>query len=101
MYMGIFEPLLAAFTRLDMTLLAGVGLGFLLAAAALIRLAEFLFRRFHGMAYYTVLGFLTGSMLIVIPDFRSGRELTVGLALFAGSAILSFFLTRIKSGSET
>ncbi|MHB8962822.1 MAG: undecaprenyl phosphate translocase family protein [Saccharofermentanales bacterium] len=95
MYLGVFDELLAALSRLDFKVLLPMGLGFLLMAAAIIRLVEALFRRFHGAAYYTVLGFLIGSMIIVFPGLRTGWLMAADLSLLLGSAALSYIMMRL------
>lgn len=95
MYLGVFDKLLAALARLDIKVLLTMGLGFLLMAAAIIKLVEALFRRFHGAAYYTVFGFLIGSMVIVFPGFRTGWGLVTDLSLFFGSVAISYIVMRL------
>ncbi|MHB1454006.1 MAG: DUF368 domain-containing protein [Saccharofermentanales bacterium] len=94
MYLGVYDEILAALARLDIKVLLMMGLGFLMTALAIIRLVEVLFRKFHGAAYYTVLGFLIGSMVIVFPGFRAGWGLVVDLLLFFGSIVLSYVVMR-------
>ena len=98
MYLGVFDEILAALSNVDLTILASMGVGFAVTALALLRLAEWLFRRFHGPAYYSVLGFLLGSMAMVFPGFRDGWLLAADLALLAGAIAASAMLMRLNKG---
>jgi putative membrane protein len=97
MYLGVYEPLITAIAnvQLDVVMLLVVGFG--LTALVIVKLIEALFRRFRGVAYYAVIGFLVGSMVMVFPGFRSGALLAMDLVLFAVSAVISYMGMRLNS----
>ena len=100
MYMGVYERLLVAVTSFDFRTILFIGLSFAVTALLIIKLVEVLFRKFHGPAYYAVLGFLLGSMVMVFPGFRGGLSLAFDALLFIGSAALSFLVLRMKGATQ-
>lgn len=96
MYLGAYEGLLAAITSFDIKILVLLGIGSVVTGLLIIRLVEVLFRRFHGFAYYTVIGFLLGSMVMVFPGLRNGGALAVDISLFLVSAAASFAMMRLN-----
>ncbi|HHT48356.1 MAG TPA: DUF368 domain-containing protein [Firmicutes bacterium] len=99
MYLGVYERLLAAFTGFDLYVLTIMAVGFGITALLLLKLVDLLFQRYRGFAYYGVMGFLLGSMVMIFPGFREGLPLILDLMLLMASAALSFALMRLKTKS--
>ena len=100
MFLGIYEKLLAAFIQFDLGTLAGVAVGFVLAALPLLKLVDLLFRKYRGFAYYGVIGILFGSMVMVFPGFRTGITLIMDLLFFLAAAVLSWASMRLQKGHK-
>lgn len=96
-HLGVYEELLYALTRFDIRVLFFLGCGFAGTGLLIVKLVEFLFRRFRGPCYCAVVGFLLGSMVSVFPGFRSGLGLVLDVFLFIGGAAVSYAVTRIES----
>lgn len=95
MYMGVYEPLLGAVNSFDIKTIAVLGVSFGITSLLIIKLVEVLFRRFHGYAYYAVLGFLSGTMVMVFPGVRNSALAVLDFALLAASAVGCYFLMRL------
>jgi len=67
MYMGLYEPFLNALATVDLAVLIPLGISFGLVSLILIKVIGFLFERFHGAAYYTVIGFTLASAVLILP----------------------------------
>lgn len=100
-HLGAYQDLLAALTSLDLRILFLLGCGFVVTGLVIVRFVECMFRRFRGLAYYSVLGFLMGSMAMVFPGFRSGWGLALDIFLFVGGAAASYAVTRFGSKQES
>lgn len=92
--LGIYEPFLEALTGFDLPILFSVAVGCGGAALVLIFAVDWVFKRFHGVAYYAVLGFLAGSVVAVFPGFAEGFQVAVDVLLFALSALGCWQLMR-------
>ncbi|KAF0193997.1 MAG: hypothetical protein FD169_2097 [Bacillota bacterium] len=97
MHMGVYDDLLRAVSSIDMSVLLPVGFGLILGALLLIRMVETLFRKFHSLAYYAVLGFLLGSALLVLPKPQVGWLLLGDAFIFLLGVVLSIQLLRLSA----
>lgn len=96
MYLGVYEPFLAAFNRFEFGVLAFAALGALAAVAGLVTLVKRLFDRHHGYAYYGALGLLAVSVVLIFPGFGTGWEIALDTALFAACFAATFFLCKLS-----
>lgn len=100
MYMGVYEPFLAAFNRFDIPiLLCAVG-GGLVVIAALVALVKRLFDRHHGYAYYAALGLLAVSVALIFPGFGKGWQIALDAVLFAACFVITYLLCGRSAGGE-
>lgn len=72
MFLGAYQPLMAAIANIEVKVLFFVGIGFLASVILLSRLVSYLLKRFHGWAYYGMMGFVAGSAIIIFPGFPQG-----------------------------
>ncbi len=96
MYLGWYRAMMRAFARIELAPIILVSLGFLGVAALTIKAARWLFDRFHGYAYYGVLGFLLVSAGLIFPGFTSGIGQAVSIALAAAGAAAAYALGKIS-----
>ncbi len=101
MAFGVYDQLLRAMATLDLEILFPTGLGFCLGVLLLARLVEMLFRRFHSQAYYTVLGFLLGSALLILPSPVFGWPLLLDIGLFVLGVSISLLMLRLSPTSQS
>ncbi|MDP4109212.1 MAG: DUF368 domain-containing protein, partial [Bacillota bacterium] len=93
-YLGVYHEVLAAISTLDIIKLIPVGIGFIIGVLPLVKLADYLFSKYHAASYYGVLGFLLGSMITVFPGFRTDFLLIFDLILFCSGILVSVFIFR-------
>ncbi len=96
MYLGWYRAMMEAFSTFQMPavlfLAAGAGGCF----AATVRAARWLFDRFHGWAYYAMLGFLLVSAGLIFPGISWNWGLPVDLALAAGGFMGAYILGKFN-----
>ncbi|HOG00737.1 MAG TPA: DUF368 domain-containing protein [Clostridia bacterium] len=95
-YLGVYDPFLAAFNRFELDMLVFAGLGALAAVVSLVALVKRLFDRRHGYAYYGALGLLAVSVVLIFPGFGRGWEIALDTSLFAACFAGTFFLCRLS-----
>lgn len=95
-YLGVYDPFLAAFNRFELDMLVFAGLGALAAVVSLVALVKRLFDRCHGYAYYGALGLLAVSVVLIFPGFGRGWEIALDASLFAACFAGTFFLCRLS-----
>jgi len=79
--LGWYQAYLSAVSGMSVLQLALIAAGFALSAFACMQLAQRLFDRHTGHAYYAVLGFLLVSAVLVFPGFTLSREIWAQLAM--------------------
>lgn len=96
-FMGVYEPLMAAVNRFDLGALAWVGIGFVCVALLLVKVMQFLFDRYSGPAYYAALGFTLASVILIIPGLEFGAYPLWNVALLAAGLTATFLMDRKSS----
>ena len=100
MYLGFYDQLLAALTGLKLRILALAGAGFVVIALLMLKLVDYVFRKYRSFAYYGVVGVLFGFMVLTFPGFRPGVALVLDLVLFAAGATLSFGMAYLSAKQQ-
>nr|MDD6335460.1 DUF368 domain-containing protein [bacterium] len=98
--LGLYAPLMGAIAGMRAWALVPVALSLALSALLLVRGVNFLFHRFHGPAYYTVLGFTLGSLYLIFTAIPAGNTALPHLAALMGGFALSWMLGRAAAGSK-
>ena len=93
-YLGTYEAIIRAISTIDIMHLFPVGIGFLLGALLIIKIVAYLFKHFQAQAYYTVLGLLIGSIVLIVPPFSLDMELLINILIFALGSALAYFLEK-------
>jgi len=96
-HIGSYDDLLRAIATANAPILVPAALGFGLGIVLLVRAVEQVFARYHGLAYYSILGFLLGSALLIWPDLTLSWVLLVDATVFVAGIILSALLLKFCS----
>lgn len=96
MYIGAYEILLDGIVNLDLMVLIPVGMGFAFSILLFAKLISLLFKKIYGYTYYTVLGFVMGSIIIIFPGVELNLEYLIGLGLCFVGFYMSFALSNYK-----
>lgn len=95
MYIGAYQIVLEGISNIDFTVLIPVGIGFLTSIIVFAKIISLLFKRFYGYTYYTVLGFVIGSIIVIFPGIAFSFEYLISLLLFVIGFYLSFSISNI------
>jgi len=95
MYVGGYEYLLDGIVNFDIPFMIPVVMGFGLSILLFAKIISILFKKLYGYTYYSILGFVIGSILTILPPVTVGSELVVGLALCAVGFVASFRLNKL------
>ena len=96
MYIGAYEILLDGIVNLDLMVLIPVGIGFVLSIILFAKLISLLFKKIYGYTYYTVLGFVLGSIITIFPAIEYSLEYLIGIVLGFIGFYLSFALSNFR-----
>lgn len=88
---GIYEEMLAAVSSFDIKFIFSLGLGMLIGAVLVAKLLDKLMTRYTQQSFLTMLGFVLGSLVAVIPGVPQGWNiLWCVLTLVAGFLAIYF-----------
>lgn len=93
-HMGLYEPLLAALNDFNILMLLCAAAGVVVVAVALVIFVKRMFEKFYGYAYYAVLGFLIGSIVLVFPGITWGLTALVDMVLLSAGVYGGYLLCK-------
>lgn len=93
MLLGVYEVFLDSVASLNFYILIPLGFGLILGSLALLKILQLLFKKFKSYTYFSIIGFVLGSVLILYPGFTFDFEglisiLLLLLFLFIGYKLL-------------
>lgn len=92
MLLGIYNLYLVSVSTLQLTILTPMGLGLLIGGFFFLKIIEFLFQKFYVQTYYSIIGFVCGSVFILYePIVFNFAGLTALSCLFFGFILSRFF----------
>lgn len=92
MYIGAYEFLLDGIVSFDIPFMVPVALGFGLSILLFAKVIQYFFKKFYGYTYYTILGFVIGSILTLVPDINAGSQFVAEAILCAAGFLFSYLL---------
>lgn len=104
MMFGVYEPLLNAASELtklndiygNLLMLAPAGVCFVVGMVVFSNLTKIVFRKFRGLAYFMVLGFMSGSLISIFPGLPDGlKDWTLGAAAVITGIGVSYLFKRL------
>jgi len=96
MYLGVYETILGGLANINFQILIPTGIGFILSIVAFAKLIDLLFKKAYGYTYYTVLGFVVGSIIPVFPGFAFEIKYLVCVVLAIIGFLISFSLSKVN-----
>lgn len=95
--LGVLGPIMNGLMAFDMNVLIPFGIGYIVIVILFAKLVTFLFEKFYGYTYYTVLGFAITSLLMIFPKVSNIKEGCICLALFGVSTLLMWYVTTLEN----
>ena len=100
MYIGWYEPLLAALNSFQLSYLACAAGGAAMVAILLISFVRRMFLRHPAGASYCILGFLLGTVVMIFPGFVGGASQILYILLAAAGFCCTLLLQRIGGSQQ-
>ena len=96
MALGLYQPVLAGLSQLDIGVMASCLPGMAAAVAVLARLVSWFFRRYYSAAFHGILGIVLASTLAILPTQYTGAgEAALSALCCVGGFALAHFLDRL------
>ena len=85
MILGVYNTYLTAISSINMAILFPMGLGLIVGGFICLKIIEFLFKKFYLQTYYSIIGFVCGSVFILYkPLYFNLTSLISIFCLFIG-----------------
>ncbi len=94
MYIGAYQIVLEGIGSIDLAVLIPVGAGFLISIILFAKLVSLLFKKAYGYTYYSVLGFVIGSIVTIFPGIAFDVCHLISILLFAVGLYISYSLSK-------
>ena len=92
MLLGVYETYLYAVSIVNFRILLPMGIGLLIGGFLCMKLIQFLLNKYHSQTYYSILGFVIGSIFILVPNIGFNTTGIVSILFcFIGIIISSAF----------
>ncbi len=96
MLLGVYETYLYAVSTVNLGILIPMGIGLIVGGFLCMKLIQFLLKKYHSETYFSILGFIIGSIFILIPKIEFNfTGLLALLSCFVGF-LISSKLEKIK-----
>lgn len=88
MILGTYEIYLNAVSTVNFFVLVPMGIGLLIGGFLFLKLTQYLMQEYFSQTYYTIIGFVLGSLLILYPGFEFSFTGLTSVIIF----LLCFFV---------
>lgn len=97
MILGTYETYLNAVSMVDLSILVPMGIGLIFGGLVFLKLTQYVMHHYFAQTYYTIIGFVLGSLLVLYPGFEISFTGIISLIIF----VLCFFIGKIfeKAGN--
>lgn len=89
-YMGMYASVLTAIARVDIPMLFFAGVGFVAMGFGIIKLVNWMLKKHRALSYFAIIGFVVGSVALVVPRVIEGLSWTSPFLFVIGLAVSVF-----------
>lgn len=97
MFLGLYEPMLASLNSFNIPMLASALLGGFIVAALLFLFVRKMLIKYHSATYYTSLGLLIGTVILIFPAFEFSLLQLFNIILLLIGFFSSFFIDKFDT----
>lgn len=97
MILGTYETYLNAISIVDLSILLPIGIGLIGGGFLFLKLTQYLIREYFCQTYYSIIGFVLGSLLILYPGFEFNFTGFTSIIIF----VLCYFTGKLFEGKSS
>ena len=94
--LGMYNSVISAVSNFNIIFLIPFGIGVILGFVIMVKLLEFLLRRFKLQTYMAILGLVIGSVFSIFPGFEFSLKGLSCIGMFLIGFFISFFVSRVS-----
>lgn len=96
MALGLYEPVLNAMTELNIPVLTAIAPGVVLSVLLMARLVNWLFKRYHALAFHGIIGVVLASTLVIVPvSYEGFAEILLSAVCCVGGFGIACLMDRL------
>lgn len=96
MCLGVYYTYLYAISTLDFDVLIPMGIGLVFGGIIFLILIKFLLNKFHNFTYYSIIGFATSSIFVLMPSIELNSKIILYLIALAIGIYIPFGTEQIE-----
>lgn len=97
MVLGVYDLYLSAVSSINIYILLPMGIGLIIGGLIFLLLIRFCLKKFYIQTYYSIIGFVLGSILVLFPSFQFNANGAIAIVIL----IISFYIGMIFEKNET
>lgn len=97
MLLGIYEIYLESISCLNLQVLIPLGFGLLIGSIFWLKIIQILLKKFKDQTFFTIIGFVLGSIFIMYPGFTMDYNGLISIILFFTCIFVSYYLNKSES----
>ncbi|MBT5954837.1 DUF368 domain-containing protein [bacterium] len=97
LYLGAYKPIVHAISSFNLPIIGAVGIGAICGILFFSSFIHWLFKKYHNIAYMSVIGFLAGSLLKLWPGINMNISSLISVCL----GISGYFIATLLQKSTT
>lgn len=95
--LGAYGSIISAVSNFNLPILFPFGIGVLLGLIVMVKLIEFLLKRFKLKTYMCIVGLVIGSLFSIFPGFEFSLKGLSSIVMFVVGYAISFYIPKLNS----
>lgn len=88
--LGIYQKYIEAISTLNISFLIPIGIGIAFGSLFFLKLIQILFKNFKSYTYFSIIGFVIGSIFLIYPGFKFNFQGLISICLFILCFLVSY-----------
>ena len=97
MIMGIYDTYLQAISSINLLVLLPMGFGLVIGGFIILKLIQYFMKEYYSETYYCIIGFVIGSIFILIPELSFDLEGLTCVGTFLSGLLIGFIFEKFDS----
>lgn len=94
MTMGVYDIYLQSISSINLLILIPMGIGLLIGGFIFLKLIQYFIKQYYSQTYYCIIGFVIGSIFILLPDLSFTLEGISSICIFILGLFIGFMFEK-------
>ncbi len=97
MTMGIYDIYLNSISNINVSILIPMGIGLILGSLLILKLMQYCLNRYYSETYYSIIGFVVGSVFILLPNLTFSINGIISICIFVIGLLIGFMFEKFEN----